>query len=85
MERPSILNPAHDKKLPNPERGWERVAEMKANGVRGFIPLVQAVAAEYGDQAYEIAQRVFAELGYEVTQEQLRDPNEKGVASYPWM
>jgi hypothetical protein len=85
MKRESILNPAHDLPLPAAERIARRVKEMQANGVKGFIPLVQAVAAEYGDEAYIIAQRVFASLGYVVTQEQLRDPNEKGVDSYPWL
>ena len=85
MKRESILNPAHEKPLPDAEQLWKRVEQMKVNGVKGFIPLVQAVAAQYGDGAYAIAKRVFADLGYEVTDEQLRDPNEKGVQSYPWM
>ena len=85
MKRESILNPAHEKPLPDAEQLWRRVEKMKANGAKGFIPLVQAVAAQYGDEAYAIAKRVFAGLGYEVSDEQLRDPNEKGVQSYPWM
>ena len=85
MKKQSIVNTAHYLPLPPEEALARRVAEMKANGVKGFIPLVQAVAEEYGDEAYVIAQRVFASLGYEVSQEQLRDPDEKGVHSYPWM
>ena len=84
MKRESIVNPAHELPVPNAEQLWKRVREMEANGVRGLIPLVQAVAARYGDEAYTIAERVFAELGYTVTQEQLRDRNEKGVNTYPW-
>ena len=85
MKRESILNPAHELPLPPAEQIARRVKQMKANGVKGFIPLVQAVAAEYGEEAYVIAQRVFASMGYIVTEEELRDPNEKGVDSYPWM
>jgi hypothetical protein len=85
MKKESILNPAHELPLPEAEELWKRVEQMRANGVRGFIPLVQAVAARYGDEAYAIAKRIFGELGYEVSDEQLRDPNEKGVQSYPWM
>ncbi len=84
MKRESIVNPAHELPVPDAERLWKRVREMEANGIRGLIPLVQAVAAKYGDEAYTIAERVFAELGYPVTQAQLRDPNEKGVNTYPW-
>ena len=80
----SIIDPALGLPLPPKEALARRVEEMKANGVKGFIPLVQAVAREYGDEAYPIAQRVFASLGYEVSLEQLRDPNEKGVDTYPW-
>ncbi len=84
MKRESIVNPAHELPVPNAEQLWRRVREMEANGIKGLIPLVQAVAARYGDEAYLIAQRVFAELGYEVSIEQLQDPNEKGVDTYPW-
>jgi hypothetical protein len=84
MKRESIVNPAHELPVPDAERLWRRVREMEANGIHGLIPLVQAVAAEYGDDAYTIAQQVFASLGYEVSLEQLKDPNEKGVSSYPW-
>ncbi len=84
MKRESIINPAHELPVPDAERLWKRVREMEANGIRGLIPLVQAVAARYGDEAYTIAERVFTELGYPVTQAQLRDPNEKGVNTYPW-
>ena len=84
MKKPSIVNSGLDLPLPPKERIATRVAEMKNNGVKGFIPLVQAVAAQYGDEAYTIAERIFAELGYPVTQAQLRDPNEKGVETYPW-
>lgn len=84
MSKESIVNPAQQLPLPSKEQIARRVEEMKANGVRGFIPLVQAIAKEYGDEAYDIAQRVFADLGFEVSQEQLRDPNEKGLVSYPW-
>lgn len=84
MKKPSIVNTGIDLPLPPKEPLERRVAQMKANGVKGFIPLVQAVAAKHGDEAYAIAQKVFASLGYEVTLAQLRDPNEKGVSSYPW-
>ncbi len=84
MKRESILNPAHELPVPSAEQLWRRVHEMEKNGVKGLIPLVQAVAAKYGDEAYAIAEKVFADLGYPVTQAQLRDPNEKGVDSYPW-
>ena len=84
MKKETIVNSAHDLPLPPAEQLMRRVAEMKANGVRGFIPLVQAVAEQYGDEAYPIAQQVFASLGFEVTLEQMKDPNEKGVNSYPW-
>ena len=84
MKRESAVDPGLDLPLPPKEQIARRVAEMQANGVKGFIPLVQAVAREYGDEAYGIAERVFASLGFEVTQEQLRDPEENGVATYPW-
>ena len=84
MSKQSIVNPAQELPLPPREALAARVEEMKANGVRGLIPLVQAVAKEHGDDAIGIAQRVFASLGYEVSLEQLRDPDEKGVDTYPW-
>jgi hypothetical protein len=84
MKKPSIVNTGLDLPLPPKERIERRVGEMQANGISGFIPLVQAVAKEHGDEAYAIAQRVFASLGYEVSLERLMDPNEKGVDSYPW-
>jgi hypothetical protein len=84
MTKGSTVNPGIDLPLPPKESIERRVAEMKANGVRGFIPLVQAIAAEHGDVAYAIAQVVFADLGFEVSQRQLRDPNERGVNTYPW-
>jgi hypothetical protein len=84
MKRESAVDPGLDLPLPPKEQIARRVAQMQANGVKGFIPLVQAVAKEYGDDAFAIAQRVFASLGYEVTQEQLRDPDEKGVDTYLW-
>lgn len=84
MTEGSKVDPGLDLPLPPKEKLARRVAEMQANGVKGFIPLVQAVAAEYGDEAYEIARRVFAELGFETSGEQLRDPGEKGVTTYPW-
>jgi hypothetical protein len=84
VKKPSIVNAGIDLPLPPREPLERRVADMKANGIRGFIPLVQAMAAAHGDEAYEIAQRVFAALGYEVSLERLKDPNEKGVSSYPW-
>ena len=84
MKKQTIVDPALDLPLPPKEQIAQRVAQMQANGVRGFIPLVQAVARQYGDDAYIIAQQVFASFGYEVTLEQLRDPNETGVLSYPW-
>jgi hypothetical protein len=87
-KKQSIVDPGLDLPLPPKEQIARRVAEMKAHGIKGFIPLVQAVARECGktdgDEAYAIARRVFASLGYEVTLEQLRDPNEKGVDTYPW-
>ena len=84
MKKESIVNTGLDLPLPPAEQIARRVAEMKANGVKGFVPLVQAVAKEYGDEAYTLAQRVFASLGYEVSQEQLRDADEKGMDTYPW-
>ena len=84
MKKPSIVDPALDLPLPSKERIAQRVEQMKANGVKGFIPLVQAVAEAYGDEAYTIAQEVFASFGYEVSLEQLKDPDEKGVNAYPW-
>jgi hypothetical protein len=84
MKRESAVNPGIDLPLGPKEQIARRVVEMQANGVKGFIPLVQAVAKGYGDEAYSIAQQVFASLGYEVTQAQLRDPDEQGVDTYPW-
>jgi hypothetical protein len=84
MKKPSIVNTGLDLPLPPKERIQRRVDEMKANGIAGFIPLVQAVAREHGDEAYAIARRVFAALGYEVSLERLMDPNEQGVDTYPW-
>ena len=84
MKKQTIVDPALDLPLPPKEQMAKRVAQMKANGVRGLIPLVQAIAREYGEEAYPIAQEVFASFGYPVTLEQLKDPNEKGVSSYPW-
>ena len=84
MIKESIVNPAQQLPLPSKEQMARRVAEMNSNGVRGFIPLVQAVAGAYGDDAFAIAQQVFADLGFDVSLEQLRDPNETGVVSYPW-
>ncbi|NLE45270.1 MAG: hypothetical protein GX620_11160 [Chloroflexi bacterium] len=85
MRRSSIVNTGLDLPLPPKEQLARRVAQMEAHGIRGFIPLVQAVAKEYGDGAYTIALDVFSALGYEVTLEQLQDPDETGVDSYPWM
>jgi hypothetical protein len=42
--------------LPPKEIIERRVNETKANDVKGFIPLVQAVARELGDEAYLMRQ-----------------------------
>ena len=34
MKRESILNPAHEKPLPDAEQLWKRVEQMKVNGVK---------------------------------------------------
>ncbi len=85
MKKESIVNAGLYLPLPPKEEIERRVNQMRASGIKGFIPLVQAVAAQYGDEAYTIAQEVFSSLGYEVTQERLADPNEKGLDSYSWM
>jgi len=85
MKKESIVNTGLDLPLQPKEQLAKRVAEMEANGITGFIPLVQAIAAKYGEDAYTIAQGVFESLGYEVSLERLKDPEEKGVFSYPWM
>ena len=85
MKKESIVNTGLDLPLQPKEQLAKRVAEMETNGIKGFIPLVQAIAAQYGDEAYTVAQKVFKALGYDVSLERLMDPEEKGVVSYPWM
>ena len=85
MKKESIVNTGLDLPLQPKEQLAKRVAEMETNGIKGFIPLVQAIAAQYGDEAYTVAQKAFTSLGYDVSLERLMDPEEKGVVSYPWM